>query len=207
MEKNKLLGSVFHRLTVVSGEKRDLRKSVLWECQCTCGGKTTAYAFDLRAGKVKSCGCLALEGVARTHGQSGKARSPEYSIWASMIQRCTNPNARNWGSYGGRGILVCARWFKFENFFSDMGPRLAGTTLEREDNSRGYSKDNCTWATRQAQVRNKRSNVWVAVDGTKMVLKDALQKIGRTKQAAYYHTKKGIPLQEVIDRWLQMKER
>jgi len=75
-----------------------------------------------------------------------------------MIQRCTNPKCRRYKDYGGRGITVCTRWLKFENFYADMGECPPGMTLERKDNNKGYYKANCRWATNKEQGNNKRNN-------------------------------------------------
>jgi hypothetical protein len=83
-----------------------------------------------------------------THGMTD---TPEWTAWNSMVQRCTCKTHAAWGDYGGRGITVCKRWLKFENFFKDMGPRPAGTTLDRKNNARGYSPANCRWATWEEQ--------------------------------------------------------
>ena len=73
-----------------------------------------------------------------------------------MLQRCTNPKNAGWHRYGGRGIVVCRRWRKFENFYKDMGPRPKGMTLERIDNNSGYRKGNCKWASTMDQYLNKK---------------------------------------------------
>lgn len=85
--------------------------------------------------------------------------TPFYAVWNSMRDRCTNPNSRAYKDYGGRGIGLCERWRKFENFYADMWPRPVGLTLERENNELGYTPENCLWATRKAQGNNRRSNV------------------------------------------------
>jgi hypothetical protein len=95
-----------------------------------------------------------------THGQSrsrltGRVATPTYWIWAQMIQRCTNPRHKDWARYGGRGITVCDRWLKFENFLADMGARPDGLSIERRDNSKGYGPGNCTWATALEQRHNQ----------------------------------------------------
>lgn len=73
-----------------------------------------------------------------------------------MIERTTDPRHIAWRYYGGRGIRVCERWLKFENFLTDMGPRPAGTTLDRKDTNGHYEPGNCRWATKSEQQRNKR---------------------------------------------------
>jgi len=89
-----------------------------------------------------------------THGMS---KSPTYVSWYAMITRCTNRNGSNYRLYGGRGITVCERWrTSFASFLSDMGARPPGTTLDRIDNSQGYSPTNCRWSTRSQQARNMR---------------------------------------------------
>jgi hypothetical protein len=82
-----------------------------------------------------------------------------------MLKRCKNPKFSKFENYGGRGIRVCERWGRFENFLLDMGPRPEGTSLDRIDNDGDYTPDNCRWATREEQGRNKRNNKFLTFRG------------------------------------------
>jgi len=96
-----------------------------------------------------------------------------------MLSRCTNENNTTYDDYGGRGITVCERWQNdhgFENFLQDMGPRPANLTLERRDNSKGYTPDNCYWATRKQQARNRRTNIHVTYEGRDYILIELAEK-------------------------------
>ena len=209
MKRNDLIGECFGRLIVLGVHSLCRKQNVLWECACICGGLTKAYAHDLRAGKVKSCGCLSKEGMHTTHGKAraGNKRSREYSVWATMLQRCANPTNKNYFNYGGRGITVCRRWLAFENFYADMGACEKGLTLERKNNSRGYSKSNCEWTTRAAQGRNRRANVYVVVQGRRMLLTDAYTLLGMSKTIIYHIMKRDRCLhQKAIDTWQQQQK-
>jgi len=123
-----------------------------WLCKCSCGTEQEVLITSLTSGNSKSCGCLKLS-LMKTHGLSN---SKEYRIWWAMIQRCRNPKHARFHRYGGRGITVCARWKRFELFYSDMGKRPSRSlSIDRMNNSLGYYPSNCRWATRSQQQKNK----------------------------------------------------
>ncbi len=92
----------------------------------------------------------------RLREKHGMHQSREYQTWEAMIQRCTNPNAPKYENYGGRGITIHPLWRSFKNFYSDMGERPAGTSIDRIDTNKGYHPDNCRWADQKTQTRNRR---------------------------------------------------
>ena len=95
-----------------------------------------------------------IHGHARKRGERGGTKT--YYVWAAMVQRCTNPNSKDWKHYGARGITVCERWHSFANFLADMGEKPDGLMIERRDNDGSYCPENCYWADTITQARNKR---------------------------------------------------
>lgn len=162
---NDLIGQRFGRLTVVRRMNNNKWEQCIWLCECDCGKETIVLNNNLRRGFTKSCGCLRKETTSLVHAKHGHAknrkRTGTYRSWTGMMQRCTNPNHKNYKHYGDRDITVCERWLGengYINFLKDMGERPPGYTLERRNNSKGYSPENCCWATLISQNRNRRNN-------------------------------------------------
>lgn len=99
-------------------------------------------------------------GEKRLHHNAthGKSDTPTYYCWIDMRRRCLNENHSKYPSYGGRGITICQKWLSFEGFLEDMGEKPHGLTLDRIDNDKGYFLENCRWATRKQQARNRRKS-------------------------------------------------
>ena len=173
-----MIGKRFGRLVVISRAENSKAGHPRWNCLCDCGGTTITDGQDLRNGHTKSCGCLHKERDSEVHIKHGMSETPNYGVWTDMKQRCLNPNNKHYKDYGGRGIVVCERWDKFENFYADMGNKPKGLTLERRDNNKGYFPENCFWATRKEQNRNKRSNRIIKYDGKEQCLMTWSEELG-----------------------------
>lgn len=155
-----LTGKQFGRLLVERQNGRSKSGSVMWECLCDCGKRKTVRGSHLTSGSTLSCGCEHREIASATalrHGHSTSGRtSSTYNSWARMIDRCTNEKNNRFARYGGRGITVCTRWRKFENFLADMGEKPdKDLSIDRINNDGNYEPGNCRWATPAEQARNR----------------------------------------------------
>lgn len=173
-----LAGLRFDRLRVVSESGRNAAGQVTWLCRCDCGGSTVAAGSRLVHGGTRSCGCLAQD-LATTHGY---AKHPLYAVWRQMLGRCENPKHKQYGDYGARGITVCDAWHEVSQFIADMGDRPSPLhSLERVDNNLGYSPENCRWATRAEQNRNRRVTRYFDHLGERLTLQEWAERLGISK--------------------------
>lgn len=151
----KFVGSNFGKLTVTSlNKERSSDRSTRWDCLCECGGTTTVRLDHLKNGHVKSCGCLSFKHGLHDH--------PLYKVWEGVKARCCNPNHKHYSYYGGRGVTLCDEWLNVPEKFIiwALGNGYTeGLSLDRKDNSQGYSPENCRVITQQQNSCNRRGNL------------------------------------------------
>jgi len=127
-----------------------------------------------------------------------KNQHPLYSIWQGMRGRCLRPSHPSYKDYGGRGITICSRWDSFHAFVEDMGERPKGYSIDRIDNDKGYSPENCRWATRKQQQRNQRRAVYVKIDGRKYRAIELAEQAGVKADTIIDRANRGLSLVEVL---------
>jgi len=150
--------------------------ALAWLCKCDCGNEKIAASGKLIEGGCTHCGCMYVN-PAQTHGMT---KNPLYKVWQGMKIRCLYPSAISYPNYGGRGIKVCEEWLNnFMCFYNDMKDGYKkGLQLDRIDNDKDYSKENCCWSTRKVQTRNKRNNRWYEAGGLNMIIMDWASYLG-----------------------------
>ncbi len=120
--------------------------------------------------------------------------------WSDMKQRCFNKNNPRYKDWGGRGITICKRWMKFENFLADMGERPKGKSLDRIDNNGNYCKENCRWATRKEQQNNTRQNRIITYKGKTQNLTQWAKELKIDRQKLTNMINSGKSMEKVIHR-------
>lgn len=196
------IGQRFERWTVIRGMTLPNGRAGC-VCVCECGTRRVVPRAALRAGASQSCGCRGREILKNRvfiHGHTGHGRrSRLYRIWANMKARCLRPNNKDYPHYGGRGIRICKRWLKFENFLADMGePPTEKHSLDRINNDGNYTKKNCRWATMKEQRQNTRLTVFVEHEGRRQTVSQWADELGKDYGQVY---RKLFPTSAGKKRW------
>ncbi len=181
-----LAGQVFGRLTALN-RVGSIRSKSAWLCRCDCGVEVTKTSDDLRSGNVTSCGCLRREVSGQRWVTHGATNTPEYRTWSKMKERCHNSDLPGYENYGGRGITIDPRWDKsFEEFLKDMGPKPSPDhSIERDNTNGNYEPDNCRWATRTEQNRNRRNTVTFEHEGRQVTIGELSDLTGKSYRLLY----------------------
>lgn len=158
----------YNRWTVLNYGHIATKQNIYLNCKCSCGIIRLVRKTALIHGRSKSCGCLTREinsYVNKTHGLS---KTMLYKAWNSMIGRCTRKTDPAYYRYGGIGISICDRWLDFQCFYDDNVSLFShGLTIDRIDNYKGYSPDNCRWVTKSEQTENKKNTIFLTLNGVK----------------------------------------
>jgi hypothetical protein len=160
--ENIAIGTKFWMLTYVADLPKVKNKGRRATFMCDCGTLKDIVIARVKEGHTKSCGCYRKQVMynrQKTHGEAAiknGCKTKEYNTWAGMIKRCNNPKDISYPHYGGKGITVCERWLhSYENFLEDMGRRPSPRhSIDRKDNNKGYTPNNCKWSTFSEQRRN-----------------------------------------------------
>jgi hypothetical protein len=199
-----LIGSSFNGLTVNSIE-RIYGKRTIANCSCECGNSWSGAIEWVISGNTTSCGCRKVKSLLESHITHGLTKHPLYPRWLGLMKRCYNKNSQSYHYYGGRGIKVCDRWrvgsesrHPFLLFLDDMLPvPFDGASIDRIDNNKDYSPENCRWADQFQQSGNRRNIAWVHLPDESMPLAVFCKKFNKHRSTIIRRMKRlGISLTE-----------
>lgn len=207
-----LTGMRFGYLTCIEPEKYGYGQ-YKWLCKCDCGRMVSVRSWDIKSGKTRSCGCMSSVLKCETRDKSGeeswKNRRYDrlYRVWQGMKERCYNKNNKAYKSYGGKGIKVCPEWehnylcFKawaYENGYDDNAHYLK-CTLDRIDNGKDYSPDNCRWVYDfKEQCRHKTTNNLISYNGETHCLQEWAEILGIHYSALAQRQRAGWSDEEIV---------
>ena len=166
-----------------------------YDAVCICGKSKKLTTQEVK--KNLSCGCKNEYSHKTTHGMS---KTSEYKSWMSMKDRCLNPNSPSYDYYGGRGINISEEWVNsFDKFIFDMGLKTnSNYTIERLDVNKGYSKENCIWATKKAQANNRRSNYLLTYKGITKTRAEWASSIGVNVRTLASRCRANKPIEQIL---------
>ena len=202
-----ITGKVFGRLTVINlSEKRTCNKRH-WNCACVCGGVVVVAQANLNRGATKSCGCFHKDRAIqanKTHGMTGLGGSKQdkklFGVWMSMRWRCNSPKDEHYKNYGGRGIKVCPEWGDFAASYTWA---LAngyenGLQIDRSNNDKGYSPENCRWVSSSTNCRNTRQNRVFTVLGVTKCLTELAEDYGQPARRVFHRLRLGWTIEDAL---------
>lgn len=148
------------------------RRLFLTKC-LLCGNEKEILAQSILNGKIVSCGCQSVKLSIKKNTKHDMSNHRLYKTWYGMIQRCYNKKHESYKYYGKKGVKVCKKWHKVENFINDMGETYKESlTLDRIENSKNYEKENCRWSSKLLQSRNRRKIMATNTSGYRGVTKN-----------------------------------
>lgn len=192
-----LSGSKFGKLTAIKVAYKNKNGESVWECVCDCGNVVNVVCSNLKNGHSTSCGCY-KKICSITHNET---KTRLHRIWAGIKARCYNTNIAQYKNWGGRGITVCEEWKDSYETFRDWA--LANgyqenLTIDRINNDKGYSPDNCRWATQKQQSNNKRNNTLITFNNETHTISEWAEIIGVKSRTIQRRLVKNMPIEKIL---------
>lgn len=185
-----LIGKKFGKLTVIGRAENSTQRKAMWVCKCDCGKvkKKPTSTYDLKSGKVRSCGCQYYNSNAGRNTTHGLTHTRLHVIWSCMRRRCKCNNRY-------QNISVCKEWDSFENFYAwaMCNGYRDDLTIDRINNEGDYTPDNCRWATYETQANNRSSNRIITYKGKQYNLKELAEVLGIESATLAWRINHGWP--------------
>lgn len=192
--KQDLTGMRFGALVVIKEGEPLLNSKgyrlIRWDCLCDCGNEVTVRPADLKRGHTISCGCL-----GKLHRKNGTTKhglryKRAYNIYCGIMERCYTKTCNAYNLYGGRGIKVCDEWRGpngAENFYkwAMMNGYNDNLSIDRIDTNGDYCPSNCRWTDAKTQSNNRRTNLYIEIDGETKTLKQWTEQYHANYSAVY----------------------
>lgn len=205
LQPKDISGQKFGTLTAIRVVGSDSKNRALWECVCECGAVVVKIGAELRSGHIKSCGDRSRHAI-----KHGGYKDRLFKVYTSIKQRCCNPNYFQYKDYGGRGITICNQWASDYGSFQEWAYKNGYTqeilpnglnkwTIDRIDNNKGYSPDNCRWITTQEQQFNKRDNVVLTFNGETMTATEWAHRLNLSPYIIWARLKNGWSVEETLE--------
>ena len=193
-QSNNLIGQKFGKLTVIERAENNKQGKAMWKCLCDCGKVKSkpVSSYDLKKGKVTSCGCNYFISNKNRNKKHGMTNTRLYRIWSGAKQRCHNSKSQYYKRYGGRGITVCDEWLNDFQAFYDWAMSNGykdNLTIDRIDNDKGYSPDNCRWVSYEIQENNRTNNIIVKYKGQNYTVSQLSRILGISQSALNWRIK------------------
>lgn len=191
-----ITGQKFNMLTALNRVGKNKNGQAIWSFKCECGAIKNMLATNATRKTQISCGCHKLK-VLTKHGF---IKHRLYSIWRGMVSRCYYEKHTGFKNYGRKGIKVCKEWLDFESFknWALSNGYDEKLTLDRKNNFKSYSPDNCKWSDKYAQSYNRTCTVWCEINGKKLNTNEIFNQYGINKKVLYYRMSRGYKNQDLI---------
>lgn len=153
-----VIGKIYNNVEILSFSHKDKNGKKRYKCKCLlCGNEFVTLGTTVKTGRTKSCGCLSRKKAKERMKKHGMHGTEIYKRWKGMKVRCNQPSYHAYERYHSRNITVCNEWEKdFMTFYNDMNDTFfTGAELDRIDNDKGYSKENCRWVTHKENSNNR----------------------------------------------------